>query len=154
MLDSTDRSILRQLQEDGKMTIKELAAQLNLTPTPVFERVKRLEKNGYISGYRAEINRKKINLNLLVFCNVELEKHREEYLKKFEEDVQLLPEVVECFHIAGHYDYLLKVIVRDMEQYQSFVTRKLATLENIGKVQSSFVMTEVKSSAVLPVGDF
>ncbi|MEZ4772719.1 MAG: Lrp/AsnC family transcriptional regulator [Bacteroidia bacterium] len=151
MTDHIDRSILRLLQKDAKMTTKELASQLSLTATPVFERVKRLEKDGYIKGYRAVLDRHKLNLPLVVFCNVELEKHREEFLARFEQDVQSLPEVVECYHIAGHYDYLLKVVVKDMEVYQHFVTRKLAALENIGKVQSSFVMTEVKDSGLLPV---
>lgn len=151
MIDATDRAILRLLQDDAKMTTKELAAQLNLTTTPVFERVKRLEKDGYITAYRAILDRTKMDLSLVVFCNVELEKHREEFLSRFEQDVQLLPEVVECYHIAGHYDYLLKVVVKDMDVYQHFVTHKLAALENIGKVQSSFVMTEVKDGGLLPV---
>ncbi len=151
MIDDTDRSILKLLQEDAKMTIKEVAVRLNLTTTPIFERIKRLEREGHITGYRAVLNRKKLDLQLMVFCNVSLNGHHLELLEKFERDVQSLPEVVECYHIGGLYDYLLKVVVEDMEVYQNFVAKKLAALDHLGKVQSSFVMTEVKQTHGLPI---
>ncbi|MBL7797617.1 MAG: Lrp/AsnC family transcriptional regulator [Saprospiraceae bacterium] len=150
-LDPTDRGILQMLQEDAFLTTKELAARLELTTTPVYERVKRLERDGYISRYSALLDRRKIGLSLLVYCDVALKEHNRDFLIRFEESVVGLPEVLECHHITGEYDYVLKVVARDMDDYQRFIKEKLAALENIGRVQSHFVMTEVKNSTVLPV---
>ncbi|MCB0532307.1 MAG: Lrp/AsnC family transcriptional regulator [Lewinellaceae bacterium] len=151
--DATDRAILQLLQEDAFLTTKEIAAQTQLTTTPVFERIKRLEREGYIARYTALLDRRKIGLTMLVFCDVLLKEHNREYLLRFEESVVRLPEVLECHHVTGEYDYLLKVAVHDMDDYQQFIKEKLAVLENIGRVQSHFVMTEVKNSTVLPVGE-
>ncbi|MBK8923875.1 MAG: Lrp/AsnC family transcriptional regulator [Saprospirales bacterium] len=150
-LDPADRAILQMLQEDAFLTTKEIAAVLGLTNTPVFERVKRLEREGYIARYTALLDRRKIGLPMLVLCDVLLKEHNREFLLRFEASVVGLPEVLECHHVTGEYDYLLKVAVRDMDDYQRFIKEKLATLENIGRVQSHFVMTEVKNSTVLPV---
>ncbi|WP_108805400.1 Lrp/AsnC family transcriptional regulator [Aquimarina sp. Aq107] len=150
-MDKTDRSILNLLQKDGKITIKEIAERLNLTTTPIFERVKKLEREGYIKSYKAILDRKKAGLQLMVFCNVTLNLHQTDYLKKFEKDIQQFPEVVECYHVAGMFDYLIKIYAEDMESYQHFLSNKLASLENISKVQSSFVMTEVKDFSFLPI---
>ncbi len=150
-LDPTDRAILYLLQEDAFLTNKEIAARLDLTTTPVFERVKRLEREGYIRRYSALLDRRKIGLSLLVYCDVALKEHNRDFLLRFEESVVGLPEVLECHHVTGEYDYVLKVVARDMDDYQRFIKEKLAALENIGRVQSHFVMTEVKNSTVLPV---
>lgn len=150
-IDTTDKSILKLLQQNGKYTIKELALKLNLTSTPIFERIKRLESDGYIESYKAILNRKKIGLSLLTFCNVSLKSHEASYISKFEKDILQFDEVIECYHTAGTYDYLIKVMVKDMDEYQYFVAKKLASIENIGQVQSAFVMTEVKSTSILPV---
>jgi DNA-binding Lrp family transcriptional regulator len=139
------------LQQHSKMTIKEIAGKLNLTASPIFERIKRLEKEEYITSYRAVIDRKKIGLSLLVFCNISLIQHEATSIKKFEKDIQQFPEVIECYHIGGMSDYLIKVVAKDMDTYQHFVAKKLASVENIRQVQSSFVMTEVKSTADLPI---
>lgn len=151
MIDTIDKSILNLLQENGKYTIKELASKLNLTTTPIFERIKRLENAGYILSYSAKIDRKKIGLSLISFCNVSLKSHETSYISKFEKDILQFEEVIECYHIAGMHDYLLKIMVRNMDDYQYFVAKKLASIENIGQVQSSFVMTEVKSESKLPI---
>ncbi|MBQ0735434.1 Lrp/AsnC family transcriptional regulator [Aquimarina celericrescens] len=150
-MDPIDRSILLLLQKDGKITIKEIAERLNLTTTPIFERVKKLERDGYIKSYKAILNRKKIGLQLMAFCNITLNLHQKDFIKKFEKDIQQFPEVVECYHVAGMFDYLIKIYTEDMEQYQDFLSNKLASLENISKVQSSFVMTEVKDFSYLPI---
>lgn len=150
-LDASDRLILQLLQEDASLTTKEIAGRINMSTTPVFERVKRLERDGFISSYRALLDRKKVGLPMLVFCDVSLKEHNRDFLIRFETEIAALPEVLECHHIAGAYDYLLKVVVHDMDGYQRFVKEKLAALENIGRVQSHFVMTEVKQSTVLPV---
>ncbi|MEZ5040122.1 MAG: Lrp/AsnC family transcriptional regulator [Saprospiraceae bacterium] len=151
LLDAIDKRILQLLQADAKTTIKEMAHHLNMTNTPIFERIKRLEREGFIKGYTALVDRQKIGLSMVVFCTVSLKVHHAEFLERFEADVIHLPEVMECYHIAGMFDYLLKVVVRDMEVYRHFVSKKLAALENIGKVQSSFVMTELRHSTVLRV---
>lgn len=150
-LDAVDRAILELLQQDAFLTTKEMAAQLNLTTTPVFERVKRLEREGYIQVYTALLNRKQVGLPMLIFCDVSLKEHNRDYLLRFEQQITALPEVIECHHIAGAFDYLLKVVARDMDDYQYFVKEKLAALENIGRVQSHFVMTELKNTTAVPV---
>ena len=152
MIDSTDKLILALLQNDGKITFKEIASQLNLTTTPVYERIKRLERDGYIKSYKAILDRKKIGLNLLVFCNISLKEHQASYLSQFEKDIKKFNEVIACYHIAGMYDYLIKISVEDMDVYQYFIANKLANIKNIARVQSSFVMTEVKSAIDLPLG--
>lgn len=150
-IDAIDRYILQILQEDAFLTTKEIAVRVNMSTTPVFERVKRLERDGFIARYTALLDRRKVGLSVLVFCEVSLKEHNRDYLLRFEREVAELPEVIECHHITGAFDYLLKVVVRDMDGYQQFVKDKLAALENIGQVQSHFVMTEVKHSTVLPV---
>ncbi|MFT5386070.1 MAG: Lrp/AsnC family leucine-responsive transcriptional regulator, partial [Saprospiraceae bacterium] len=118
---------------------------------PIFDRIKRLEKEGFIKGYSTIIDKEKLGFKLVAFCTVRLERHHKDCLNEFERDVKELPEVAECYHIAGMFDYLLKVYVKDMVDYQYFITKNLASLKNIGRVQSSFVMTEVKNDNVLPL---
>lgn len=148
-IDAIDRRILELLQEDGKRKIKEIAHELQMTNTPIFERIKRLEREGIIRGYTTQLDREKLGFMLTAFCSITLEQHHKAYLDQFEEDVRKLPEVAACYHLAGMFDYLLKVYVKDMTDYQYFITHKLASLANIGRVQSSFVMTEVKVETVL-----
>lgn len=150
-LDNTDISILAFLQNDSKLTNKEIAAQLNLTTTPVYERIKRMEREGIIDKYVALVNPEKVGLQLTAFCDVSLKEHSKAFIEKFEQEISAFSEVSECYHIAGTFDYLLKIFVPDMSAYQNFIIHKLATLENIGKVQSSFVMTTVKKSTALNV---
>ncbi|WP_420385287.1 Lrp/AsnC family transcriptional regulator [Roseivirga sp.] len=149
-MDKTDKQILRALQENAKLTNKELAAMLGLTITPVHERIKKLEREGFISHYSAIVNPQKVDLGLEVFCSVSLKDHQKEFIEQFERDVVALDEVTECYHIGGRFDYLLKVAVSNMEAYRDFVAQKLAELDNIGNVQSSFVMSEIKKSYKLP----
>lgn len=151
LLDTTDQEILRLLQEDAKRTNKEIAAQLGLTTTPVYERIKKLERSGIIKGYSAVIDRQKVGTSLMALCQVSLKEHAQEYISKFEEKIKLLDEVIECHHLAGDADYLLKIIVEDMDIYRDFMTNKLAVIENIGRVQSSFVMKEIKRAMVLSI---
>ena len=150
-IDAIDKRIIQLLQQDGKMKIKEVAHALKMTTTPIFDRIKRLEREGFIEGYSTIVNKEKLGFNLVAFCTVSLESHHKEYLNQFVKDVENIPEVAECYHIAGMFDYLLKIYVKDMVDYQNFITQKLASLPNIGRVQSSFVMTEVKNNHVLPI---
>ncbi len=150
-LDAIDRRILGYLQEDARPTNKEIAARLHMSITPVFERIRRLEEDGYIQRYVALLDKTKLGFKLTAWCNVQLKEHTKPFLHAFEERVGALPEVIECYHIAGMFDYLLRVVVPDMEAYQHFIVHKLADLPNIGNVQSSFVMTEIKYSTALPL---
>jgi len=149
MIDNTDKKILAALQEDGKITIKALADQLELTTTPVFERVKRLEKDGVISKYVALLNPKKVNRNLIVFISISLKNHTRSYLDKFVKEMGSYNEIMECYHIAGNFDYLLKAQLSDMEAFQLFILNKLSVNSNIAQVQSSFVLSKNKYSTKL-----
>lgn len=143
--DKTDKEILMHLQGDAKLTTKELAGRLNLSPTPVYERVKRLENEGVIKKYVAVIDREKVGKDLMVLCNIRLKEHEQRAGSKFVSEIVKLEEVVECLNISGDYDFLIKVVVSDMREYQSFIMNKLASLENIGSTQSIFVMGEIKN---------
>jgi len=150
-LDLIDKKILTLLQENSKINIKELALKIGLTQTPVYERIKRLEKSGIIQNYIAVLNKEKIGLNVEVFCQVTLLVHSKELINKFEAAINKMDEVIECFHVAGNYDYLLKIIVKDMKNYQNFLKNKLSVLASVGNVQSTFVMTSTKNNTILPL---
>ncbi|MBS2097263.1 Lrp/AsnC family transcriptional regulator [Carboxylicivirga linearis] len=148
-LDATDKKLIMLLQKDAKMTTKQLAHHLNLSITPVFERIKRLERNGVIEKYVAIINKEKVGKELIAFCNVSLKEHSHDIIRDFEKSISELPEVLECHHIAGMFDYTLKVVTEDMETYHHFVYNKLSSVNNVGNVQSSFVMREIKTGTEL-----
>ncbi len=148
-IDPVDLKILKLLTKDGMMTNRQIAVELNLTTTPIHERIKRLRRDGFIEKYTIELNRKKLNKNLIVFCNVSLKEHAQQFLTQFERDVQTVPEVVECYCVSGGSDFLLKVIVSDMEEYKDFILNKLAAISNIGSAQSHFVITEAKHSSII-----
>lgn len=148
-IDAIDRRILMLLQQNAKATIKEMAEKLQMSTTPVFDRIKKMEHEGYIKAYKAVLDYERLSFDHVVFCSVSLERHNKEYLEQFVEDVKSLPQVMECYHVSGLHDYLLKVVVKDMKAYQSFITNELASLPNIGRVQSSFVMTTIKDEDIL-----
>ena len=143
-LDKTDYKILGILQKEARITTKALAEQLHLSTTPVFERLKRLEREGIIEKYAAILNQKKIDRKLTSFISISLIKHSRMYLEKFVKEVEAFPEVMECYHIGGNFDFLLKVVVRDMEAYEQFILTKLSLITNLGQVQSSFVLSKNK----------
>jgi Lrp/AsnC family transcriptional regulator, leucine-responsive regulatory protein len=148
-IDETDKAILNLLQGDAHMTTKELSSHLNLSSTPVYERVRRLEREKVIKKYIAVIDREKVGRDLMVFCSIRLKEHAQELGKEFVRKVVEMPEVMECFNISGDYDFLLKVLVKDMKAYQSFLMNNLASLDNIGSTHSNFVMSEIKADAVI-----
>ncbi|MCR4922317.1 MAG: Lrp/AsnC family transcriptional regulator [Bacteroidaceae bacterium] len=143
-LDEIDLQILKTLQRNAKLTTKELAAAVNLSSTPVFERQKRLERRGYIRKYVAVVDPEKMGLGLLVFCKVKLKQINTAIAEAFVSRVRFIPEVIECYNISGAYDYLLKVRARDMKHYQEFVLTKLGDIDSVGAIESTFVMSEVK----------
>ena len=144
-LDETDLQLLRTLQRNAKLTTKELADVVHLTPTPVFERQKRLERQGYIRKYVAVLDPEKMGQGLLVFCKVKLKQINRDIAEAFVRRIQRIPEVTECYNTSGEYDYLLKIRARDMKQYQEFVLNKLGAIESLGSLESTFVMDEVKN---------
>jgi Lrp/AsnC family leucine-responsive transcriptional regulator len=150
-LHKTDQKLLNLLQQNARITTKKLAQELNLTITPVFERIKRLENQGFITRYVALANKEKLGKQLTAFCNVSLKEHTKEVIKNFERRILMLPEVMECHHIAGLHDYMLKVVTEDMESYHNFIYDKLTAIDNIGNVRSSFVMKEIKYTTAFPV---
>lgn len=151
-LDRTDILILRELQKDAKLTTKELAAKVNLSPSPTFERQKRLEREGYISRYVAVVDPVKVGNGITVLCNVRLKHHSKEFSRQFTSVIAGIDEVVECFNTSGEYDYLLKIYARDMRHYQEFVLGTLGDLDCIGSLHSIFVIGEEKNSRYVPVG--
>ena len=145
-LDKIDIQILRELQKDAKLTTKELAAKVNLSPSPVFERQKRLEKEGYIKKYVAVVDPVKAGNGIMVLCNVSLKHHSKEFSRQFTSVIADIEEVVECFNTSGDYDYQLKIYVRNMQHYQDFVLGTLGDLDCIGSLHSIFVIGEVKNT--------
>jgi Lrp/AsnC family transcriptional regulator, leucine-responsive regulatory protein len=151
LLDTLDVKLLKLLQQNSKQTTKELSLQLNLSVTAVYERIKKLEKAGIIERYVAVVNKNLVNKSLVVFCQIKLIQHSKEFVTKFEKEVIALEEVMECNHISGEYDYLLKILVKDMAEFRDFMVTKLTTLKHIGSTQSSFSINEVKSETVLKI---
>ena len=145
-LDDTDIQLLKLLGEDSEITIKDLATKVHLSPSPVFERVKRLKASGYIKKYIAIIDVEKLNYGLIVFCNIKLKQHDKSIGHQFVTDIMKLGEVVECYNISGDFDFLLKVYAKDMKHYQDFVFNKLGAVKSIGSTHSTFVMCENKHS--------
>jgi len=145
-LDKTDLQILRTLQRNAKLTTKELADAVHLTPTPVFERQKRLERNGYIKKYIAVLDPERLGKGLLVFCKVKLKQINREIADDFTHRIQRIPEVTECYNTSGTYDYLLKIRAADMQEYQQFILNKLGIIETVASLESTFVMSEVKQT--------
>jgi Lrp/AsnC family leucine-responsive transcriptional regulator len=150
-MDSIDKKLLILLQKDSKKTTKELSVKLNLSVTAVYERIKKLEREGIIQNYVALINRSKVNKGFVVFCHIKLIQHTREFLTKFESQVVKLSEILECHHVSGDYDYILKIAVRDMEEYREFLVTKLTTLEHIGSTHSTFMISEVKNTTVIEI---
>lgn len=152
-LDETDKVLLRLLQQDAKQTTKELSLELGLSNTAVYERVRKLEREGVIRQYTALLDREKVNRAFVVFCHIRLTQHTRENVSQFEKEVVGLTEVQECYHVSGDYDYILKIHVSNMEDYRSFMVTKLTNLKHIGNTHSIFMIGEVKNSSVLEVGE-
>lgn len=150
-LDEVDWQLLELLQQNGKLTTKELAQNVHLSPTPVYERIKRLEKNGIIKKYVALLDADSMGKSMIVFCNVTLKEHTRKIGNQFVKDIKSLKEVTECYNISGDYDFLLKIMVRDMKHYQDFVINSLGSIKNIGSAHSTFVMGVIKHSTEIPM---
>lgn len=148
-LDSIDKKLINLIQNDSKQTTKQLSLQLNLSITAVYERLKKLEKEQIIKKYVAIINKNKINKSFLVFCHIKLIQHTKEYVTTFEREILKLYEVSECFHVSGDYDYILKIYVKDMDEYRDFMVTKLTAIKYIGSTHSTFAIEEVKNTTAI-----
>ncbi len=151
ILNETDKKIVMLLQEDSKQTNKELSNKLGLSVTAIYERVKKLEKEGVIKKYVALIEKSKVDKAFVAFCHIKLVQHSKDYVIKFEREVAKLEEILECYHISGDYDYLLKVLVKDMQEFRNFMVKKLTTIDHIGSTLSTFMISEVKHTTVINI---
>ena len=145
-LDEKDKAILRLLQADAKITVREIAAEVHLSTTPVHERIKRMEDTGVILRYAALVDHSKVRKGLMAVCYVSLKEHNKKSGARFIKTIQELPEVVECYIISGEFDFMLKVVADNMDDYYDFHVNKLGQVENIGQVQSTFVMGVIKQT--------
>lgn len=152
-LDQVDRNILRALQTEGRLSNVELARRVSLSPTPCLERVRRLEREGYIKGYRALLDPMKLDAALMILVQVTLDRTTPETFEQFRTIVEGLPEVLECHMVSGGFDYLLKVRIADMTAYRRFLGEGLAEMSAIAQTHSYVVMEEVKTDSPLPIHD-
>ena len=150
-LDSIDLDILRALQEDARLTTRQLAAKVHRSPTPVFERVRRLESQGFIRRYAAVLDADKLGQGFMVICHVKLRIINRDIASTFVEYVRGLSEVSECYHVSGSFDYILKVRAASMAQSRDFLLNKLGAIDSVGTSESAFVMTEIKNDPTLPI---
>ena len=150
-LDGINKQILRLLQADGRMTNAELAEKAGLSPASTLERVKKLERNGVITGYAALADPEKLGLRATAFVSITMASHNAENMARIAEEMEKMEEVLEVHHLAGSADYLLKVVVADIRHYEQFVIEKLTALPYIGKIQTSFVLSTLKQKTALPI---
>ncbi len=150
-LDEVDIRILTLLQEEGRLSNAKLAERLKLSETPVWRRLRRLEEDGFIKGYQALIDRKKLGIGLIAFVRVTFANHTGEQPFQFEEAIQTIPEILSCHNVTGESDYQLQVVARDIESYGDFVATVLRRLPGVAEIHSSLSMREIKSSGRLPI---
>jgi Lrp/AsnC family leucine-responsive transcriptional regulator len=151
VLDDIDRKIIAAIQGNGKITANELSDRVGLSPSPCARRVRLLEDSGVIKGYTAVIDQKKVGLPISAFASIKLERQREEDLDRFALAVARWPEVVDCYLMTGQRDYLMRIVVRDLEAYERFIKDKLTRLDGVASIETSFALDQVKRSEVLPL---
>jgi Lrp/AsnC family transcriptional regulator, leucine-responsive regulatory protein len=152
-LDRVDRQLLSLLQADGRLTVAELARNVNLTLTPCIERVRRLEREGFIDGYYAHLNPKRLGQSMLAFTEVTLDHATQDVFQRFKEAVQTVEEIVECHMVAGGFDYLIKTRVQDMDEYRRVLGDKIVNVRGVRHTQTYFVLEEVKSTHAVRVAE-
>ena len=147
-LDEKDIAILKILQQNAKATITEISQKVHLSSSPIFDRIKRMEQNGIIKQYVALVDASKVNRGLTAICYVSLKEHNKKAGTKFIKSILEMPEVIECYSISGEFDFMLKVVGQNMESYYDFHVNKLSQAENVGHIQSVFVMGTIKETIV------
>ncbi len=150
-LDEVDVQILNLLQKDGRMTNTDLAKHVGLTAPSALQRVRSLEKAGFVKGYSAQLDPEKLGLRLTAFTFIALALHQDLAIERFRKSIGDLPEVLECYHISGEFDFMLKVLVKDIRSYEAFIREKLSRVKGVGKIQTSFVMGVPKHTTKLPL---
>lgn len=150
-LDEVDIKILKLLQQNSHMTIKELAERVHLSPSPTFERQKRLEREGYIKRYSAVVDHHKMGHNVIVLCNIRLKQHTHDLIQQFMDTVQNIEQITECYNTTGDFDFQIKVYAHDMKEYQDFMLNTLGNIDCIGSLNSIIVIGEIKDSHCIPV---
>lgn len=150
-LDEVDVQILASLQRDGRITNADLAKAVNLSPPSVLQRVRALEKAGLIRGYHAQLDHERLGLRITAMVMITLALHQDMAIERFRRAVQDIPEILECHHVSGDFDFLLKVVVRDMRSYEQFIREKLSRIKGIGQIRSSFVLGTTKYTTEIPI---
>ncbi len=150
-LDAIDRRIIAAVQGDGRISINDLAAAVGLSPSPCARRLRILEERGIIKGYAAVIDQARVGLPVSAFASIKLERQREEDLDRFARAVARWPEVVDCYLMTGQRDYLMRIVVRDLQAYEDFIKSKLTRLDGVASIETSFALSQVKRSEVLPI---
>lgn len=150
-LDDLDRAILNELQQDGRVSNVELARRVNLSPPAVHARIRRLEEQGYIQQYAAILDRERAGYDMLCFIHISLQLHQSTQVNRFRLEVMDMPEVLECHHVTGEHDYLLKVVIRNRHDLERFVMDRLTPIPGLAKIQTSLVLREVKVKTAIPL---
>ena len=150
-LDATDRKILAVLQEDGRISLSDLAARVALSPSPCLRRIRRLERDGVIARYVAVVDQAKVGLPVSVFVSIKLDSQRVEALERFRKAIAKWPEVLECYLMTGPRDYLLRIVVADLATYEQFLKQKLTRVDGVSSIESSFALEQTKYSHTLPI---
>lgn len=150
-LDEIDLGILARLQRDGRITNADLAKAVNLSPPSVLQRVRALEKAGLIRGYHALLDPERLGLRITAMVGITLALHQDMAIERFRRAVMDIPEILECHHVSGDFDFLLKVVVRDMRAYEAFVREKLSRIKGVGQIRTSFVLGTTKSTTQIPI---
>ncbi len=151
VLDPIDRAILELLQANGRISNAELAQQIELSPSATLNRIRRLEERGLIRGYTALLDREKLGYDMLCFVQLTLQVHQPEQVETIRQAIEQMPEVLECYHVTGDYDYLLKVVIKNRKDLERFVLTRLTPIPGVARIYTSLVLNEVKSSTVLPL---
>lgn len=150
-IDKIDRKILQELQQDATLSLAELAERINLSPTPCWKRIKRLEQDGFITARVALVNAEKVGLDVSVFVHIKTRYHNSEWLKLFARNIIDYPEVAECYRMSGEYDYLLRVVVKDIQSFDRFYKTLVNNVDGLTDVTSSFSMEQMKYTTALPL---
>tara|TARA_R110002050_G_scaffold141251_2_gene266330 strand:- start:36182 stop:36634 length:453 start_codon:yes stop_codon:yes gene_type:complete len=150
-MDNVDIKILEFLQNDAKLTAKEMAAKLNLTPTPIYERIKKMERLGIIKSYVAILDAEKVKKGLTVFLNISIKEHQFEPRQKFLDQIKSLPEVIELYHTSGSHDFLAKVRFSNVKEYRNFLVNEVTALQNVGDIDSQIVLEGIKENTAIPL---
>lgn len=149
--DNTDYKILKRLQENGRITNIQLSNEIGLSPAPTLERVKKLENNGIIESYHARVNKGMVGLGINALIQINLSRQMENAIHNFIEQVNNIPEIVECYQVTGNFDYLLKAVVADIPAFEKLIGEKLGKIEEIGQMHTNVILSEVKHTPLLPL---